>query len=201
MGPRAKRVKGGVGSTTSKRSTALAADSFNVVLSSRAETESLGRSIGRVLTGGEVLALHGTLGAGKTTLVRGIAIGLGVPSHCVSSPTFILAHEYPGRVPLMHIDLYRVKDSLEVEASGLSDCFTERMVVAVEWADRFPSWLPTDRLELRLLHRSQVARGLSITARGPVASSLLCKIKDFRRRRTSGRANKMTTGRGKASTR
>src|SRR5262245_9267813 len=76
-------------------------------LPSLRDTDRLGRAIGSVLEGGESLALSGTLGAGKTALVRGIATGLGAPAEAVSSPTFVLLHEYHGRLPLAHIDLYR----------------------------------------------------------------------------------------------
>lgn len=200
MGHKEKNLSNGAERTTSARLMTHDGEALDLVLSSRAQTEALGRAIGQALQGGEVLALIGTLGAGKTALVRGIATGLDVPSHCVSSPTFVLAHEYPGRVPLTHIDLYRVSDILAVEASGLSECFTERSAVAVEWADRFPSWLPLDRLELRLEHRNQASRGLSVKALGPVASALLRRVKHIRRR-TSVRTKNLTIGRGKASIR
>lgn len=161
---------------SSKDQTDYTPGSLNLVLSSRTRTECVGRFIGQAVLGGDVLALVGTLGAGKTTLVRSIAEGLNIPSHHVSSPTFVLAHEYCGRIPFIHIDLYRVKDVAEAEASGLTDCFTQENVTAVEWADRFPDWLPSDRLEIRLAHRSPVSRQLTLTALGPAASSLLGRV-------------------------
>lgn len=200
MAPKGKTLpdRSKKGTSTGARSRDI--HSLHLVLSSRAQTESFGRSIGQSLQGGEVLALIGTLGVGKTALVRGIATGLGVPSHCVSSPTFVLAHEYPGRMPLFHIDMYRVKDLLILEASGLSECFTERAAAAVEWADRFPSWLPIDRLEIRLTHRTPSSRDLSVTALGPLACALLRRIQHVRRR-SSARTQTTTIGRGKVSTR
>jgi tRNA threonylcarbamoyladenosine biosynthesis protein TsaE len=172
-----------------------------MVLSSLADTESLGQAIGRMLKGGEVLALIGMLGAGKTALVRGIAAGLGVPSDAVSSPTFVLAHEYQGRLSLIHIDLYRVKDSFEAQASGLSDCFTDQTVVAIEWADRFPAWLPTDRLEIKLTHRSPRTRGLVISAGGAGSSLLLDRITQEQRQQPLARTRRKILQRGKASPR
>jgi len=200
MAPKGKSSRGRSKTATSIGARSRDIDSLRLVLSSCAQTESFGRSIGQALQGGEVLALIGTLGVGKTALVRGVATGLGVPSHCVSSPTFVLVHEYPGRVPLFHIDMYRVKDLLALESSGLSECFTERTAAAVEWADRFPSWLPIDRLEIRLSHRTPGSRDLSVKARGPIACALLRRIQHVRRR-SSAMAKTMTIGRGKVSTR
>src|SRR5574337_381119 len=83
----------------------VSAPAWTFALSSRAATEAFGQAIGRTLKGGETLALFGELGAGKTALVRGIAVGLGTPPGVVSSPTFVLIHEYHGRLPLVHVDL------------------------------------------------------------------------------------------------
>ncbi|MGQ0696595.1 MAG: tRNA (adenosine(37)-N6)-threonylcarbamoyltransferase complex ATPase subunit type 1 TsaE [Nitrospiraceae bacterium] len=157
------------------------AGSLDLVLSSCSETESLGRAIGRALKGGEVLGLIGELGAGKTALVRGIAAGLGAPTASVSSPTFVLVHEYRGRLPLLHIDLYRLHTNAEAESIGLQDYFTGQAITAIEWADRFPELLPEDRLEVRLSHRSFATRKAQLTAHGPQSFALLTQIKLIRR--------------------
>ena len=97
-----------------------------------------------------VVLLIGNLGAGKTTLAKGIADGLGaaVPDE-VSSPTFTLIHEF-GDGRLYHIDLYRLEEPREVETLGLDDLFDREAVVLIEWGERFPQLLPPDRIEIRL---------------------------------------------------
>jgi tRNA threonylcarbamoyladenosine biosynthesis protein TsaE len=152
---------------------------WNRLLPSPAHTDQLGRAIGSVLSGGESLALSGTLGAGKTALVRGIAAGLGAPAAAVSSPTFVLLHEYQGRLPLAHIDLYRLTSSKEVETIGLGDYLCGRTVVAVEWADKAPGILPDDRLEMELRHRAVQSRSITFKATGPLSAALLSRLKNF----------------------
>jgi tRNA threonylcarbamoyladenosine biosynthesis protein TsaE len=178
-------------------------DSLELVLSSRAKMESLGRVIGRAVSGGEILALIGPLGVGKTTLVRGIAAGLGVSSDLVSSPTFVLAHEYRTSLSLFHLDLYRLKTAQEADAMGLHDYFTAHSVAAIEWADRFPDLLPADRLEVRFAHRSPSTRNARLTALGPQSSMLLSRIALLlqRRRRSSTLGERKDAGRRKAPTR
>lgn len=155
--------------------------SLHLVLQTGAATERLGQAIGRALMGGEVLALTGELGAGKTTLVRGIAGGLKAPSTSVSSPTFVLIHEYRGRLPLIHADLYRLRTEAEAGSIGLQDYFSDRAVVAIEWADRFPGLLPQDRLEIRLSHRSPLVRTARLHAQGPRSHALLARVRLARR--------------------
>lgn len=116
---------------------------------------ALGAAIG---PDGLVVALVGPLGAGKTLFVQGLAQGLGLDPRQVVSPTFVIASEYAGPAGrrLAHVDLYRLGDRAELEATGFADLLEPRGVVAVEWADRFPEALPGDRLEVRL---ERVAEG------------------------------------------
>lgn len=113
----------------------------------------LGRLLGAALgEGGCVLALTGELGAGKTLFVKGLAAGLGVAPEAVASPTFAIANEHPrpGGGLLVHLDLYRLESAAELEAIGFRDALAPESVVAIEWADRFPSALPADRLEVSI---------------------------------------------------
>ncbi|MEK6695208.1 MAG: tRNA (adenosine(37)-N6)-threonylcarbamoyltransferase complex ATPase subunit type 1 TsaE, partial [Nitrospirota bacterium] len=89
--------------------------------SSAEATHALGKLLGESCAGGETLALIGPLGAGKTCLVRGLAVGLGAPAEAVTSPTFVLIHEYAGRVPLYHVDLYRLDERDAVNGLGLEE--------------------------------------------------------------------------------
>jgi len=175
-----------------------------VALSSRTATEAFGRIIGRSLAGGETLALSGELGAGKTALVRGIAAGLGTPSNHVTSPTFVLIHEYEGRLPLIHVDLYRLRSVAEAEGIGLQEYFHGNIVTAIEWADKFPDILPIDRLDLSLEHKTPTARTARMTAHGPRANTLLAALKqDARQRRraaTPRSSPKIATRRGRPRT-
>ncbi|MGQ0667405.1 MAG: tRNA (adenosine(37)-N6)-threonylcarbamoyltransferase complex ATPase subunit type 1 TsaE [Nitrospiraceae bacterium] len=177
------------------------AGAVNLVLASRSDTEALGKTIGDALAGGEILALIGDLGVGKTTLIRGIAAGLGVPPDAVSSPTFVLIHEYSGRLPLIHVDLYRLRTGAETQSIGLEDYLTGRTITAVEWADRFPALLPEDRLEVRLSHRSLTTRRARLVAHGPQSHALLTRIKlakDANRRRSTVLRQTNRSGRRKA---
>ncbi len=117
---------------------------------SEEETIALGRQLGAEFVHGVVL-LIGNLGAGKTTLAKGIVEGRnGTPADEVSSPTFTLIHQYGGEVPVYHIDLYRLDEPREVESLGLDDLFSNRSLVLIEWGERFPALLPQQRTEIRL---------------------------------------------------
>ncbi|MDD5350877.1 MAG: tRNA (adenosine(37)-N6)-threonylcarbamoyltransferase complex ATPase subunit type 1 TsaE [Chthoniobacteraceae bacterium] len=106
------------------------------------ETFQLGQRLAAGLRPGDVLALEGDLGAGKTQFTKGLAAGLGVEAD-VTSPTFTLVHEYPGgRLPLFHIDLYRLEDAEEVLGIGLDDYLDGDGVTVIEWADKFAALMP-----------------------------------------------------------
>lgn len=109
------------------------------------ETVSLGVRLGSLLTGGVVLAMVGELAAGKTTMTRGIAEGLGCDDD-IHSPTFTLIHEHPGRHCLNHIDLYRLETQADIDSLGLEDYIYGDGVVVIEWADRMFDELPPESI-------------------------------------------------------
>ena len=143
-------------------------------LASPSQTENFGSTIGRRLQKGEVIALVGELGSGKTTFVRGVALGTGLDPHVVSSPTFTLIQEYFGPLTLAHVDLYRLKQSEELADTGLAEYLNGDFVVLIEWADRMPdAWLPDDYLSIHFLHTGKNARRVQVQAIGPRSHGLL----------------------------
>ncbi len=111
------------------------------------ETERLGREVGESLLGEEIIALTGELGTGKTLFVRGLAQGIGSEDD-VASPTFIYIRRYHGRLPLKHVDLYRISRPEDVEAIGLFELAEKGEAIAIEWADRAGPLLPEPRLDI-----------------------------------------------------
>jgi tRNA threonylcarbamoyladenosine biosynthesis protein TsaE len=141
-----------------------------------AELQAVAERLGRALQAGDVIALIGPLGAGKTTFVQGLARGLGVPpDRHVASPTFALVNEHPGRVPLVHADLYRIADARELEELGLTDAF-DRAAVAIEWLDRFPDAAPAERLEIEIAIEADGARAITLRPQGARAAGLLASV-------------------------
>jgi tRNA threonylcarbamoyladenosine biosynthesis protein TsaE len=142
------------------------------------KTQALGRTLGELLRPGDVVLLSGALGAGKTCLVQGLARGLGVaPEVAVTSPTFVLVAEYPGRTWLRHADFYRVEGYARLLEAGFDDLVGRDGVLVVEWPERFPEALPAERLELRIAADAQTgAREIQIEARGERARELLKEL-------------------------
>lgn len=123
------------------------------------ETELLGERMAAHLRPGDVVALYGDLGAGKTHLVRGIARGLGVTGDVVSSPTFTLVHEYRGAAcPVYHVDVYRLKTLDEFVDLGYEDLFAQDVLCLLEWPERVETLLPPEAVRLRLRHEGDTAR-------------------------------------------
>ena len=152
----------------------MATREWSVVSRSAEDTQAIGRAIGAALTESSIVLLMGRLGAGKTTLTQGIAAGLGVDAY-TKSPSFVLVNEYEGRLPLFHMDLYRIDDAREAWNLGLDDYLSRGGVLAVEWADRAASVFPDDRLEIRIEYVSDSERRLSLAALGPVSDGIITK--------------------------
>jgi tRNA threonylcarbamoyladenosine biosynthesis protein TsaE len=142
--------------------------------SSLALTRRLGERLGRVLVAGDVIALLGDLGAGKTSFVQGLARGLGVPrERRIGSPSFTLVNEHAGRVSLYHVDLYRIEDESELDEIGLAEYLAGAGVAVVEWFDRFPAYVPAERLEVRLTITGARSRDVQALAYGSRAAERL----------------------------
>ena len=130
-----------------------------ITLKNSADTEQFGIHLGSMAMPGDVICLDGELGAGKTTLTQGIAKGLAVPSSCyVTSPSFSILHEYPGRIPLYHMDFYRLNNSLEVEELGFEEYFYMPGLTVIEWSEKAAEILPADRLVLHIRITADDAR-------------------------------------------
>jgi tRNA threonylcarbamoyladenosine biosynthesis protein TsaE len=143
---------------------------------SRHATLRFGEHLGRVAVPGDLILLYGDLGAGKTTLTQGIARGLGIDG-AVNSPTFTLIKEHAGRLPLFHIDLYRLGDVAEVEALGVEDYLDRGGVCVVEWADRGDLLWPDAWLRIDLRADGEHSRCLTLShagARGKALCDALC---------------------------
>ena len=138
-----------------------------IVSNSVEDTEAAAAGFARSLRGGECVALHGDLGAGKTQFVRGLVRGLGGSGRAVSSPTFVLLNVYDGgRLTVYHLDAYRVGGADDFEAIGFPELLGQGGVVVVEWARRVESLLPPDRLDVRIDALGETARRIEIPTRG-----------------------------------
>jgi tRNA threonylcarbamoyladenosine biosynthesis protein TsaE len=132
----------------------------------------LGVRLGQAMVVGDVVALIGPLGAGKTTFAQGMAQGLGVAAdRHVASPSFALVNEHPGRTPFVHVDLYRVRTRAELPELGIEEAY-DRAATAIEWADRFPDVLPADHLQITLAVQVSGRRRLDLHATGPRGQAL-----------------------------
>lgn len=133
---------------------------------SEADTFRLGAALAERLPDGSVVALLGTLGAGKTRLVQAVAEGCGIRRRDVVSPTFVLIHEYPGDRMVYHIDAYRLKDEDEFLELGPEEYFESNGITLIEWADRVEDCLPRERLEIGIEVTGAETRQFELIARG-----------------------------------
>ena len=134
---------------------------MTIITKSEPETILEGEKLGQTLLPGAVVALDGELGTGKTAFTRGLAIGLGI-EHNVSSPTFTIVNEYPGKIPLFHFDMYRLASENELFDIGWDDYLDRGGVCAVEWGEKVPGAFPPKTIFIRLKNLGGDIRSLEI---------------------------------------
>ena len=157
-----------------KAAAAVKGPRFSLCSRSPAQTRAAAAALGRLATPGTVICLRGSLGSGKTVFVQGLARGLGVGrGQAVRSPTFTLLHEYAGRLPLFHWDLYRLRSAGEWAALGWEEVCDGPGVTVLEWADRAGPLLPRDRVEVALAIAGPRERTLTFRATGRTSRALL----------------------------
>ncbi|MEP7003527.1 MAG: tRNA (adenosine(37)-N6)-threonylcarbamoyltransferase complex ATPase subunit type 1 TsaE [Chloroflexota bacterium] len=146
---------------------------LDLVSHSSLHTERLGERLAAHAEAGDVIALWGDLGAGKTVLARGVAIGLGLDDEAVTSPTFIILHEhFGGRLPLYHLDLYRLEQA-QLGSTGWEDALDAGGVTVIEWPERAGDLLPADRVDVRLEHVAETKRRVTVESTGPRSRRLV----------------------------
>ncbi len=141
------------------------------------DTVKLGQRLGRVLQRGDVIALIGDLGSGKTCLAKGIGLGLGVsPDMVITSPSFSLVNEYEGRLSFYHMDGYRLEDLSDFLAAGLEEYLHQDGVAAVEWADRWPEILPEWSVTVEIRIVDARSRKITLSGHHPRAFHILKEL-------------------------
>jgi len=140
---------------------------LQVVSHSTLGTQTLGEQFGHLLGAGDIVCLSGELGSGKTVLAKGLAKGLGVAhERAVRSPSFVLMHRYQGRVPVYHVDLYRLDGPTDIVDIGLRELLGGDGVAVIEWADKLEAPLPSERLDITLEHQLEETRLITINPQG-----------------------------------
>jgi len=152
----------------------MADKNIQITTHSVAETQSVGQIIGATLKQSIIIALNGNLGSGKTAFVQGVAKGLDVSDkYYITSPTFTLINEYPARLRLIHVDLYRIEYITELEEIGLDEVLYQNAVIAIEWADKLPEDSLPNHLTFQFKIISEESRQIDIFAYGHLESNLL----------------------------
>ena len=151
---------------------------YIIITNTPEETKDLGERLGRLLKDGDIVCLYGELGAGKTTFVQGIAKGLDIKEGFVASPTFVIVNEYKGRLPLYHIDLYRLNSLSEIEDIGILEYLKGKGVTVIEWAEKAEEILPEERLTIYLENPGGGKRKISFKGKGNRFTEILNGLKE-----------------------
>ncbi len=147
-----------------------------VLAKSADDMRNLGKRLGQAMRVGDVVALTGPLGSGKTTFAQGLAEGLGVPAdRHVASPSFALVNQHPGRTPFVHVDFYRIRSLAELPELGLEEAY-DSAATAIEWAERFVEVLPEDHLHITLTATDEGFRRLELQGSGPRGRALAAEL-------------------------
>ncbi|HKM43454.1 MAG TPA: tRNA (adenosine(37)-N6)-threonylcarbamoyltransferase complex ATPase subunit type 1 TsaE [Limnochordia bacterium] len=151
---------------------------FIVKSASPTQTVEIGQLLAKSLLPGDLVNLNGTLGAGKTLLVKGIGQGLGIDPSIVTSPTFAIINEYEGTTfPLYHFDLYRLENDLDLEQVGFEEYFFGAGITVVEWGDLFQHYLPDNRLDITLESLGPQERQLLVVGEGERGRELVEQLR------------------------
>jgi len=142
------------------------------------KTVWLGQQLGAQLINGDIIALIGDLGGGKTWFTKGIAIGLEIDPNDIVSPTFTLVNEYRGRQQIFHIDLYRLKNNIEILDLDLEDYFSREGIVVIEWADRWPGTLPETKIHVKFKMIDEHTRRLEFFGNHYRAKEIIGALKE-----------------------
>jgi tRNA threonylcarbamoyladenosine biosynthesis protein TsaE len=152
---------------------------INIKTLSADETQKLGQKIGTLIKQPLIIALRGDLGSGKTAFVQGLAKGLEVPDgYYITSPTFTLINEYPGRMSLVHVDLYRLESIDDLEDLGLDELLYGQAVIAIEWAEKLTGRQPAEQLLVTMEIIDDECRKLTLDATGHDEMNLIRALED-----------------------
>jgi tRNA threonylcarbamoyladenosine biosynthesis protein TsaE len=153
------------------------ANSLELNSTSEERTDRIGARIAQTLQAGDVITLNGELGAGKTRLVRAIVTGLDGGDVLVNSPTFVIVQQYPVRLPVYHIDAYRLADADEFLALGGEEILAGEGVCLIEWAERIADLLPADHLRITITATAPQSRRLMLTESGPRSAEIIEQLR------------------------
>ncbi len=150
---------------------------LDLISHSPAQTQRFGERLGELAHAGDLYCLEGDLGSGKTCFAQGLGRGLAIPA-AIHSPTFILANEHRGgRLPLFHLDVYRMQGAAEALGIGLDDYLSDDGVCVIEWAEKIEAVLPTERLWITFRHLGENKRGMLVYANGARYLKLVDELK------------------------